>query len=279
MKKWMIGLSAALLLAGCGSDAKVQENINKGLEEVAEDNFAKAEALFELALEENSKDESAQAYLQQVVHIQEASEATASEAIEALDLAINVENGSSVIAAKAEEQKEALQLVEEQQNALNETVKVATALSKQGRYEESNEKLASLAADTLAAFADVQQQVVALKEENATALQQQAEQLAKEEAAKAEAAQQEAARQQAAKEAAEKAAAQQADPYAWAPGVKQTFEQRMVDEGFIDSIDTIRYEQGGIYNNEGYLQMYAESGGTEYRIVSVNVKTGDFSGL
>lgn len=274
MKKFVIGMSAALLLVGCSSDAKVQENINKGLEEVAEDNFAKAEALFELALEENSKDESAQAYLQQVVHIQEASEATASEAIEALDLAINVENGSSVIAAKAEEQKEALQLVEEQQNALNETVKVATALSKQGRYEESNEKLASLAADTLAAFVDVQQQVVALKEENATALQQQAEQLAKDEAA-----QQEVARQQAAKEAAEKAAAQQADPYAWAPGVKQTFEQRMVDEGFIDSIDTIRYEQGGIYNNEGYLQMYAESGGTEYRIVSVNVKTGDFSGL
>ncbi|OCS89025.1 hypothetical protein [Caryophanon latum] len=279
MKKWMIGLSAALLLTGCGSDAKVQENINKGLEEIAEDNFAKAEALFELALEESSKDESAKAYLQQVTYIQEASEASATEAIATLDMAINVEHGSSVISAKAEEQKEALQLVVEQQKSVNETVKVATALAKQGRYDESNEKMASLSADTLAAFPTIQQEVTALKEANTTALQQQAEQLAKEEAAKAEAAKQEAARQQAAKEAAEKAAAQQADPYAWAPGVKKRFEQRILDEGFIDSIDTIRYEQGSVYNNEGYLQVYAEFGGTEYRIVSVNVKTGDFSGL
>ena len=68
------------------------------------------------------------------------------------------------------------------------------------------------------------------------------------------------------------------DPYEWNPGVKERFENAMVESGYADSTDTIRYEEAGIYNNEGRYAVYAEMDGIEYRIVNVNVKTGDYHG-
>ncbi|MFC0186738.1 cell division site-positioning protein MapZ family protein [Fictibacillus aquaticus] len=68
------------------------------------------------------------------------------------------------------------------------------------------------------------------------------------------------------------------DPYAWAPGVKDQFENEMVESGYADSIDTIRYEKGDVYNGQGYYTVYAELDGEEFYIVSVNVKTGDYHG-
>lgn len=68
------------------------------------------------------------------------------------------------------------------------------------------------------------------------------------------------------------------DPYEWNPGVKERFESEMVESGYADSIDTIRYEKADVYNNEGRYEVYAEMDGVEYRIVNVNVKTGDYHG-
>lgn len=68
------------------------------------------------------------------------------------------------------------------------------------------------------------------------------------------------------------------DPYEWGPGVKEQFEKEMVERGYADSIDTIRYEESGIYNNEGRYAVYAEMDGVEYQIVNVSVKTGDYHG-
>lgn len=69
-----------------------------------------------------------------------------------------------------------------------------------------------------------------------------------------------------------------ADPYNWAPGVKVEFEASLEKSGYVESMDTIRYERAGISGNQGYLAVYAEYEGVEYRIVSVNVKTGWYHG-
>lgn len=70
-----------------------------------------------------------------------------------------------------------------------------------------------------------------------------------------------------------------ADPYEWAPGVKEAFEDDMLRQDYVDSKDTIRYEKYQINDyNEGLYTVYAQFGGEEMYIVVVNVKTGDYHG-
>ena len=103
-------------------------------EAVAEDNFGKAEALFEIALEAKPKEESAKAYLEQVVYIQEAANAqeenNISDAIQALDKAISVKNGSKVISSKAETQKEEIQVLQENNDKFQVLLGEAKSLTK-----------------------------------------------------------------------------------------------------------------------------------------------------
>lgn len=66
------------------------------------------------------------------------------------------------------------------------------------------------------------------------------------------------------------------DPYEWAEGIKGPFEDRMVEDGFIDSKDSIRYEKSRINNNQGHYIMYGEYMGQEAQVVEVNCKTGDY---
>jgi hypothetical protein len=87
-----------------------------------------------------------------------------------------------------------------------------------------------------------------------------------------------------AKEAEEQKAAKaqeqkDVNPYEWGSGIKEQFEADVVNRGYADSSDTIRYEPAYTLHNEGYLTVYAEMDGVEYRILTVNVKTGDFTGL
>lgn len=69
------------------------------------------------------------------------------------------------------------------------------------------------------------------------------------------------------------------ETYEWAEGVKETFEADIYEKGYVDSIETIRYEK---YEPNGYPQgfysVYGEVGGRENYIVVVNVKTGDYHG-
>lgn len=272
MKKIIIGISAMLLLTGCNSKEEYQSNINKGLEAVAEDNFGKAEALFEIALEAKPKEESAKAYLEQVVYIQEAANAqeenNISDAIQALDKAISVKNGSKVISSKAETQKEEIQVLQENNDKFQVLLGEAKSLTKASKYEKSIQKLDNLLAQDLTNFPTIRDEAEKLKEENNSAAKQKQEaEIAK---------QQEEAKIAAQKKAqAEKKAY---DPYEWNPGVQAKFEQSMIDNEYVDSIDTIRYEQSGIYNNQGHYEVYGEFDGQEFRIVQVNVKTGDYHG-
>lgn len=68
------------------------------------------------------------------------------------------------------------------------------------------------------------------------------------------------------------------DPYEWNPGVKEQFEKEMIENGYADSVETIRYVKSNVYNNHGFYVVYAEMDGVEYPIVNVNVKTGDYHG-
>ncbi|WP_106496286.1 hypothetical protein [Lentibacillus sp. Marseille-P4043] len=71
----------------------------------------------------------------------------------------------------------------------------------------------------------------------------------------------------------------EADPYEWAPGVKEKFENKIVELGYVDSKDNIRYKEYKVNeNNEGLLEVYREKDGAEIYIVVVNVKTGWFHG-
>lgn len=259
MKKLIIGIGALLMLAGCNSDEEYQSNINKGLEAVAEDNFGKAEALFEIALENKPKDESAKAYLDQVVYIQEAVQAQQDEeieaAIEALEKAINIKAGSKVIGAKAEEQKEEIEALKESNEKLQALLEEAENLHNVSKYDESQKVIDSLLAQDVTST--IKQAAEMLKEKNNVAKQKQEAQIA-------------------AKKKAE--AANVSDPYAWNPGVQAKFEQEMVNNGYVDSIDTIRYEKAGVYNNEGHYAVYGVFDGQEFRIVNVNAKTGDYHG-
>lgn len=69
------------------------------------------------------------------------------------------------------------------------------------------------------------------------------------------------------------------NPNKWAPVIKEQFESEMIESGYADSVDTIRYEKLLVFNNYGFYSVYAELDGVEYNIVNVNVKTGDYNGL
>lgn len=277
IKKTFYGISLLLLLTACSSQ-KTEEyhaNINKGMEAVAEENYGKAEAHFETAVEMKLDDEAAEAYLQQVVLIQqaekEAAEDNVQEAIDTLDRVIEYSEGSKIIVVKAEEQKKFL--LAKNENEENRT-KYETALSEvkkltgNAQYKESTEKIDVLLIEDLSAFADIKIALEKLKEEN-TIAEKEAEAVAAKQAEQEKLAAQ--------KKAAEQKAAN--DPYAWGPGIKEAFERRMIEEGYIDSISTIEYEDPHVSNGQGQYQVYGESGGTRFRIVRVNVKTGDYSGL
>ena len=117
----LIGL--LLLLGGCSSkaDAVYQDSIQKGLDAIAEDNFSKAEGLFEMALEAKEKDVKAKAYLSQVQLLLEADDLIKQnkidDALQLLDKSITVKEGSKVISSKSEDKKESLLTVQENQKS------------------------------------------------------------------------------------------------------------------------------------------------------------------
>lgn len=68
------------------------------------------------------------------------------------------------------------------------------------------------------------------------------------------------------------------DPYEWAPGIKEKFENEMITNGYVNSKDEIRYKEYRVHNNQGFYEVYAVIDGEEVFIVVVNVKTGEYHG-
>lgn len=100
-------LAGLLLLAGCGNAAQeaYNESIQKGLDILSAEQYEKAEAYFEIALENQPDDEKATAYLAQTQIYREAKDFYDSkeyaEALEKAQQVVDSENGLEGLIAKA----------------------------------------------------------------------------------------------------------------------------------------------------------------------------------
>lgn len=65
------------------------------------------------------------------------------------------------------------------------------------------------------------------------------------------------------------------DPYAWAPGIKEKFENDIVTQGYAHKKESIRYVRG---TYQGFYSVYTDVSGPERPVVSVNAKTGWYHG-
>lgn len=166
----LIGL--LLVLGGCSSknDALYQDSIQKGLDAVAENDFSKAEGLFEMALEAKEKDESATAYLKQVQLILKAEELIKQnkidDAVQSLEKSITVKEGSKVISSKSEDKKEVLLTSKKNQEQYQALLTDAKGLTQSGKYQESNKKLDELLKADLTQFASIKDEATKLKDSN-----------------------------------------------------------------------------------------------------------------
>lgn len=262
-----------LLIAGCNSksDELYQDFIQKGLDAVAEDDYGKAEGFFEMALENKSGDETAEAYLMQVQNMIQANKFVDDEkfndAIELLNQTIEMENGSKVIASKAEEEKQRLEKQQENEQQYASLLKDAKKLNESSDYQESNKVLDELLQSDLNDFPTLKDEAYQLKDANNGAIKD------------AEIAEAKKAAERAAKEKAEKEK-QKNDPFAWAPGVKEKFEKDMIERGYVEPDGPFIYKEGYIGGDgHGYYSLYTiiEELGEVY-VVTVNVKTGWYHG-
>ncbi|MEH7440186.1 cell division site-positioning protein MapZ family protein [Neobacillus drentensis] len=264
----MIFSVLVIFLGGCSSktDELYQDSIQKGLDAIAEDNFSKADGLFEVAIEAKDDDVKAKAYSKQVQMILKADDLVKQnkidEAVQVLDNSIVVKEGSKVIVSKAKDKKETLLLFQENEKKYNTLLTYAKNLNQSSDFLKSNEKLDELLKADLTQFAPIQDEATKLKESNN-------ESIKKAEIAKA-------------KEEAEKkaAAAKAASPFEWAPGIKEEFERSVVDEnGYIESRDNIIYKKDSVNDkNEGFYSVYTLIDGEEVYVVYVNCKTGWYHG-
>jgi tetratricopeptide (TPR) repeat protein len=172
----MLGLF--ILLGGCSSktDETYQNSIQKGLDAVAENNFEKAEGLFEIALDTKKDDVRAKAYLNQVKMIVKAnnliSQNKHEDAIKSLDKSIKVDEGSKVISSKSKEKIEELTALLENQKNYNTMLTDAKQLNEAGDYQASNEKLDALLKGDLTQFAAIKDESVKIKATNDEAIKQ-----------------------------------------------------------------------------------------------------------
>lgn len=177
MKKVMAAtLGLLLLLGGCSSkiDKEYQNAIQKGLDAVAEDNFSKAEVLFEIALETKENDDTAKAYLDQVQLILKADDLVVQNktenALQLLDESTQVKEGSKVISSKSEEKKEVLMAAQETIKNYTQMLTDAKALNEAENYEESNGKMEALLKEDLTPFGGIKDEAEQLRVSNDEAI-------------------------------------------------------------------------------------------------------------
>ena len=142
MKKYVMIL-AVFLLVGCGNASEEAYNnaIQKGLDVLGSENYAKAEAYFEMALDEKPDDQKAKAYLDQTRAYNEAQESFDNKDFETAkakaESVINVKNGSEGLVTKAEE---ILNTIETISTDFQKGYKEATQLSDSGKLDEALDK-------------------------------------------------------------------------------------------------------------------------------------------
>ena len=171
-------LGLFLLLGGCSSktDEVYQNSIQEGLDAIAEDNFNKAEGLFEMALETKKDDVRAKAYVNQVQLILEADDLVKQnkieDAIQALDKSTKVKEGSKVISSKSKDKEEELTALQENEKNYNTMLSDAKTFNESGDYQKSNETLEALLKTDLTQFAAIKDEAMKLKGSNDDSIKQ-----------------------------------------------------------------------------------------------------------
>ena len=133
-------LAGLLLLAGCGNAAQEAYNqaIQKGLDSLSAEQYEKAEAHFEIALENQSDDEKATAYLAQTQIYREAKDFHDSkeyaEALEKAQQVVDSENGLEGLIAKA---TTIIEEIDAKENYINEELGKAKTAYDSGNMDEA----------------------------------------------------------------------------------------------------------------------------------------------
>lgn len=157
-------LGVLLLLGGCSSktDEVYQNSIQKGLDAVAEDNFNKAEGLFEIALDTKKDDPQAKAYVTQVKLILEANNLVKDnkieDAIQSLNKSIKVKQGSKVISSVSKDKVEELTVQQQNQTKFNSLLSDAKNLNKSRDFQKSNQTLVVLFNEDLTQFITIKEE-------------------------------------------------------------------------------------------------------------------------
>lgn len=143
--KWKIGkryllIAGLLLLVGCGNAEQeaYNEAIQKGLDILNAEQYEKAEAYFEIALENQPDDEKAKAYLAQTQIYREAKDLYDSknyaEALEKAQRVVETENGLEGLTAKA---TAIIEEVDAKESDINEEIGKAQTAYDSGNLDEA----------------------------------------------------------------------------------------------------------------------------------------------
>ena len=192
--KWKIGkryllIAGLLLLVGCGNAGQeaYNEAIQKGLDILSAEQYEKAEAYFEIALENQPDDEKAKAYLAQTQIYREAKvfydSKEYAEALEKAQQVVDSENGLEGLIAKA---TTIIEEIAAKENDINEEIGKAQTAFDSGNVDEALPIIeALLGTDEMANayFAEVKE----IGEQLQTDIQNMKNELAAEEAVRAKA--------------------------------------------------------------------------------------------
>ena len=276
MNKVMVFLLGCLvLLGGCNSKTEeaYQNSIQKGLDAVAEDNFSKAEGLFEVALDTKENDETAKAYLNQVQLILKADDLVEQNKIEnamkLLDQSIQAKAGSKVISSKSEDKKDELTAVQENLTNYTKILTDAKKLNEAENYEKSNDKLDALLKEDLTKFVEIKDEAEKLKDSNDEAIERAEIAQAKKEAEAKVAASEQAKKDAQAKAAAEAQAKVEAVRNKVEGYRQQVWYGRDEDPDFTwddayNIIVDVLGEEDGTFLYNGRVMVYMDDNGRRY---------------
>lgn len=238
---------ALFMLAGCGNNGQEAYDtaMEKGIQSVVSEEYAKAEVSFELALESNKEDKKATLYLNQVQNYVQAKaefeKKAYSSARKTLEKVLKSKDGLKEILKAADKLNQEIEAIQKEVSVTEEKLAEATRLTDAKSYQESNGILDQLLKQDLGQMAsEFKEKCEALKQKNDTALE-------------------EASRQEQEKETKEAAEASAQAPAKLISNKDDAFNYIQVKMPQAGNLTYISYE-GGIY------LFSAESGLAEWHI-------------
>lgn len=183
---------ALFMLAGCGNKGQEAYDtaMEKGIQSVVSEEYAKAEVSFELALESNKEDKKATLYLNQVQNYVQAKtefeKKDYSSAQKTLEKVLKSKDGLKQILKAADKLNQKIEAIQKEVSATEEKLAEATRLTDAKSYQESNGILDQLLKQDLGQMAsEFKEKCEALKQKNDTALEEASQQAQEKEAKEA----------------------------------------------------------------------------------------------